>query len=663
MAGLMSFAAIPIALGQATSRPAASQATASQPAQPPRFAIYERTLDGLGSPAHGVITPAGEYLVAEPDAHQIRAIDVVTGETLRTIGKYGSGEGEFVRPHAVAVAPQGQLFVADTLNHRVQVFYPCGGFVRAFGGFGAADRKLCAPEGVAADERFIYVADTGNDRVQVFDHEGRYVRSIGRHGSGRGEFNRPVDIACGEGGRLFVCDADNARVQWFAADGAWLGMTGGWGQLPGWFANPGGIDVHEGRLYVADSGNHRVQVFEIRGAAASAPAGGAASADKTGSPLELVYEWGTHVVRPHEGEGRIHYPNDVAVAPDGGVAVVSESFENRAQVFRRLRPAEPVPQNLMPGVPDTLSHFGPRIDIDGRLLALTEPDSHSVLIFDLKGPEPIEISRVGSYGSKPGQFVQPADVEIDTAGRKLYVLDSGNWRLQMFGLEWSPEEPLKMRPGMAKLEQAVEYAALTPKESPPGAFPLLPVALERVKGRGLLLLDARNYAIMELSDEQRPAACMPLERDGSAVRWPVDLAVSADGQTLFVTDEAARRVDAFSRDGRLNRAFGTDSSQRIEWRRPFGVAALPRGGLVVCDAAENRIGWLDVSGALVRWVGKRGLGAAEFFKPMGVAVDGEERVYVLDWGNHRGLIFAADGGFELAFGARSYILPARPARK
>lgn len=638
----------------AVSVPAACGQSVTSRAAPSRFAVYERTFEHLASPAHGAITAAGEYLVAEPDAHQIRVISVESGETLRTIGKYGRGEGEFVRPHAVAVAPQGQIIVADTLNHRVQVFYPCGGFQRQFGGRGAGDGQFCAPEGVAADEKLIYVADTGNDRVQVFEHDGRHVRTIGRHGGGRAEFNRPIDVACGEGGRLFVCDADNARVQWFAADGAWLGMTGGWGQLPGWFANPGGIDLHGGRLYVADSGNHRVQVFTIDGAA---------DTKKAGAPLALVYEWGTHVVRPHEGEGRIHYPNDVAVAPDGGVAVVSESFEYRAQVFRRLKAGEPVPQNLMPGVPDTLSHFGPRIDIDGRLMALTEPDSHTVLIFDLKGPEPIEISRVGAYGSKPGQFVQPADVEIDASGKKLYVLDSGNRRLQVFALEWSADEPLKMRPGMAKLEHTVEYAVLTPKDAPTGAFPLLPVALERVKGRGLLLLDARNYAVVELSDDVRPQVRIPLEPVDGSARWPVDLTLSADGQTLFVADEAARRVDAFSRDGRLNRAFGMDSSQRIEWQRPFGMAALSRGGLVVSDPTVNRVGWLDGSGAALRWVGERGIGPGQFFKPMGVAVDGDGRVFVVDWGNHRGMIFAADGRFERAFGARSYILPARTPRK
>jgi hypothetical protein len=68
----------------------------------------------------------------------------------------------------------------------------------------------------------VYVADTGNDRVQVFDAEGTFLRWIGESGANIGQFNEPVGLAVGDAGELYVADAWNARIQVFDAAGQFV---------------------------------------------------------------------------------------------------------------------------------------------------------------------------------------------------------------------------------------------------------------------------------------------------------------------------------------------------------------------------------------------------------------------------------------------------------
>jgi hypothetical protein len=89
------------------------------------------------------------------------------------------GEGEFKEPKGIAVGPDDVIVVADTGNHRVQVFDRDGKFVRMFGTRGDGDGELESPEGVGvAADGTIYVADTGNDRVQTFTPEGEFIEVL-----------------------------------------------------------------------------------------------------------------------------------------------------------------------------------------------------------------------------------------------------------------------------------------------------------------------------------------------------------------------------------------------------------------------------------------------------------------------------------------------------
>ena len=82
-------------------------------------------------------------------------------------GSGGSGDGQFYAPEGVEV-DNGNIYVADTRNHRIQKFDSAGIFVSKFGTFGSGNGQFHAPAGVSVDIGNIYAVDYGNNRIEVF---------------------------------------------------------------------------------------------------------------------------------------------------------------------------------------------------------------------------------------------------------------------------------------------------------------------------------------------------------------------------------------------------------------------------------------------------------------------------------------------------------------
>ncbi len=113
--------------------------------------------------------------------------------------------------------------------------------------------------GIGPDDR-VYVADSCNHRIQVFSREGKWLKTYGKAGTGLGELSYPYDVRVDAQGIQYVCEFGNSRLQIFDAQNRPVEIIGGPGSAPGQFNNPWSIalDSH-GNLYVADSQNHRVQ--------------------------------------------------------------------------------------------------------------------------------------------------------------------------------------------------------------------------------------------------------------------------------------------------------------------------------------------------------------------------------------------------------------------
>lgn len=128
------------------------------------------------------------------------------------IGTRGTNPGCFTWPRGVACAPDNSIVVADSSNHRVQVFDSTGRFNFEFGSYGSGDGEFDCLAGVTVNRIGHYiVSDRYNHRVQVFDASGRFLRAFGSEGRSDGKFSYPWGIATDALGFIYVCDKENHR--------------------------------------------------------------------------------------------------------------------------------------------------------------------------------------------------------------------------------------------------------------------------------------------------------------------------------------------------------------------------------------------------------------------------------------------------------------------
>jgi DNA-binding beta-propeller fold protein YncE len=154
--------------------------------------------------------------VADAKKHQVLCYSEADGSLVRTIGRRGVEPGEFNFPTNLSVDRHGRLYVADTLNFRVQVFDASGAVVKSIGEQGNGPGRLNRAKGVGVDsEGHIYVADTSFNNFQVFDADGNILLFVGTAGSGPGEFLLPAGLFVDDQDRIYVADQGNARVQVF----------------------------------------------------------------------------------------------------------------------------------------------------------------------------------------------------------------------------------------------------------------------------------------------------------------------------------------------------------------------------------------------------------------------------------------------------------------
>jgi len=166
-------------------------------------------------------------------------------------------------PRAIAIAPDGSAFVSEfQIVERLQKFGLARESVQIeIRGAGHGPGEFNRAEGLSLDATGkLYVADSCNHRVQVFDGDGTFLREHGGPGAVSGEFSYPYDVRVDEQGRQYVCEFGNSRVTVLDADDQVLEIIGGAGSKPGQFNNPWSLALDSrGNLYVADSQNHRVQ--------------------------------------------------------------------------------------------------------------------------------------------------------------------------------------------------------------------------------------------------------------------------------------------------------------------------------------------------------------------------------------------------------------------
>lgn len=224
-----------------------------------------------GKPSGLSIDHDGNVLVA--DTHYFRVLVYTKqGKRLedRTIGGVcGHGPGEFNFVTDAVEDSKGNIFVSEYGEHdRVQMFSASGEFICQWGVSGSDKMQFLRPNNLAIDDRDrIWVADSCNHRIQVFeirDKQAELVTMWGEEGTDAGQMRYPYDLVFDADGNLLVAEFGNHRIQKFSPDGKSLGMWGTAGRNEGELQQPWAVVTdRRGRIHVLDTYNHRVQRFRL----------------------------------------------------------------------------------------------------------------------------------------------------------------------------------------------------------------------------------------------------------------------------------------------------------------------------------------------------------------------------------------------------------------
>jgi DNA-binding beta-propeller fold protein YncE len=189
----------------------------------PKHEIEAQITEGLLDPVGLAIDTTNRFLyVVDTQQDQVIVYDADSFKLLRRIGTGGKNHflttpGDFGAPQCVAVDNNGDVYVTDTLNNRVEIFDADGKFVTEFGKAGDGPGYFARPKGIAVDsDGHIWVADSMQDRLQVFNREGRLLTYIGQvHGELPGQFKALVGVAIDKNNRVFTTEQEPGRLQVF----------------------------------------------------------------------------------------------------------------------------------------------------------------------------------------------------------------------------------------------------------------------------------------------------------------------------------------------------------------------------------------------------------------------------------------------------------------
>ena len=249
--------------GQGTAAPTA-EAAASATA-----ALAARLPQGWQAFGESGTEPGQMILPFDVSADGQGGLYVCDSTGLSRYGRDGSfqtriGEGQIKRAEAVAVSPDGEVFLAGN-GSQVEVYGGDGQLRRKIGTIGSDAGQLVRPVDLAFDsEGLLYVVDTGNRRVEVFSAQGEHRRTVGEPGEQRGQFTAPRSIALDQALQLYVGAGDDYLVQRFNPDGSYRDAFGN-GNLDETIYRVGGLAVAGNLLYVSQVTRHMVQAFDISG--------------------------------------------------------------------------------------------------------------------------------------------------------------------------------------------------------------------------------------------------------------------------------------------------------------------------------------------------------------------------------------------------------------
>ena len=586
----------------------------------------------------------GEVYVADSGNNRIQKFDW-DGNYMHTWGKFGfawrgADMGRFDVPWGVATDREGNLYVSDTSNARIQKFTHDGTPLLKWGRDGSYDGAFFYPRGIAVDfVGNIYVSEEGNHRIQKFDTRGSYLTKWGRDGNGPGQFKRPWGVACDAMGNVYVVDQENHRVQKFDGNGTFLCSWGNRGLSEGQLNFPSGIAIDkEGNVFVVDSGNNRVikyvpteeelnrtlQAKQEEAGDEKTPRGVVAKAGDT----EVTVSW---MEIPGAVSYNLYFSTNPGFTKEGATKI--EGVEN-PYVHTGLSN-------------DTAYHYALAALYDGEVESgLSAEVTATPVLIDITAPQtPFAVINHGAFMTNTPEIIVTISAnDVDSGVGAYYISEN-------------PMAPMAGSPGWVDVEPALKFGATIPFVLSPGDGQKTIYVWFKDVGHNIsvpasatVLVNTSGYLCV--SKWGKPGRGASLLHGGEFMPPLYGLAVDQQG-AVFVVDNGNNRVQKFDSAGNFIILWGSFGSANGSFHNPTGIACDAKGDVWVVDTNNHRVQKFDgkLGGYLMKF-GSRGNGEGQFNAPWGIAVDRVRGyVYVVDSANFRVQKFDLMGEFIMAWGS------------
>lgn len=579
------------------STPTASPVPATIPSWSSSFGSAGSGNGQFSRPGAMAVDGQGNLWVVDSNDNRVEKFNE-GGGYLSQIKPEASSKCALSRPTAVAINAAGNLWVTDSGHKRVVELSPAGACLGEFGGAGLTGGKFAGsgPEAIAIDYHGnIWVADTYGGRLEKFNENGVFVRSVATKGKGPEQLGQPDGIAIAPGGNVFVTDWEDDKVVEYGEGGKFIRQFGSQGSEPGQLQNPTGITVDSrGDVWVPDQNNGRVEEFNQGG--------------------EYLGSFGAE--GPGAWQFELSYPTGIATDAKGDLWVTNAG---RDQVEKW------VSANYLSSVtPTYLSSFGTAGNTVGHFTApqgLAVGAQGRVWVDDLttdlvqswagNGLQPLAY---GGKGTGQGQFEMPAQLAVNSG--HVWIADYANNRIQelnengggfinMFGVTGKQNGPYFERPTAVAVDPA----------------------------HHLWVADAGNNRVEELSETGSFIRSVSALGAGGSLNWPSGIAVGP-GNKVWVTDYGNHRIVELSETGAFLRQMGQNPSEPGGLSQPIGLAVDSHEDVWVADRALNRVVEFNGKGEYVGGFGTSGSGPGAFNSPQDIALSGND-AYVTDVENHR----------------------------
>lgn len=525
---------------------------------------------------------------------------ITCANTAFPYARWGSGWGNQVN---VDFDSDDYIYAHQTWQHVAYQISPKGRLLRQYGtynvaGTGANQMNVANAVWVGPDNR-IWVPEYNGARVHVWNKDGSSYLTFGAAGAGNGQFSNIGSVTFNpEGTEVYVGDG-SGRMQVFDMNGVFQRLFGA-----GWSAWPNGptFSADATEAFIFDRGANSVRVT-----------------DRSGTQTRTFGVSGT-------GAQQFNVPATGIIIPSVGL-LIPDLFNNRIQIWDpatgtfirqfstpnwawsiRYRPSNgllyigvqgqgikiyDLDGNLKPAY---VANGAGRDDFNGIGSVAVSPIDGKILVVDrnnnrikLLDPCGYTLKVWGGGGSGAGQFSAMEGIFFSKDGKSFYVADSGNYRVQHFDLDG---------------QYLGEFGS---NGTGNGQFSTVKSGLVNRRGE-IVLLDMNRHNIQTFTE--------------AGVFKDIKFTLGA---------------------GATNDKF---SSPRGIWQNPA------TGAYLVADSGNARVQVLDEDFNYVATIGS-GLGSAdgELNSPRYAVADSAGKIYVVENGNHRVSVFAADGTFERKFGS------------